>query len=200
MKFLIYCTIIFITFISSSCIQNTRITTINPNNELKENMLLNGITDNWNQIGDVNWSFQDGTVYSASGTGHLITKELYSNFILEADFWINDVGNSGIFIRCSNYEEIAAATCYEINIFDQRPDQRFRTGGIVNYAEPKVYINAGGNWNTFKIIADGPSIVVYLNDHLVVDIVNSKLRSGPITLQNNGGAIVKFKNVLLEEL
>ncbi|MBI80068.1 MAG: DUF1080 domain-containing protein [Pseudomonadota bacterium] len=200
MKFLIYCTIYFIAFISSSCIQNNRITAINTSNELKQNMLLNGISDHWNEIGDVNWSFQDETVSSTSGTGHLISKESYDNFILEADFWINDVGNSGIFIRCSNYEEIAAATCYEINIFDQRPDQRFRTGAIVNYAEPKVYISAGGNWNRFKIIADGPSIIVYLNGHLVVDIVNSKLRSGPITLQNNGGAIVKFKNVLLEEL
>ena len=192
---------IFLTVILiSGCIQNSFLSPTSLQNRMKLDLLSNGISQHWNQIGDVNWNFQDEVAYSASGTGHLVSKESYDNFILEADFWINDTGNSGIFIRCNNPLEITASTCYEINIFDQRPDQRYRTGGIVNFAEPKIYINAGGNWNRFKIIADGPSLTVFLNDQLIIDIEDSTFLDGPLTLQNNGSANIKFKNVFLEDL
>ena len=54
-------------------------------------------------------------------------------------------------------------TCYEVNIFDQRPDPTYGTGAIVNFVEVDPMPKAGGKWNTFEITAKGRHLVVVLN-------------------------------------
>ena len=92
----------------------------------------------WMQVGDANWRLQDGAVAADSGTGFLLTTASYSDFDIDLEFWVTPDANSGVFIRCANPSEIGAATCYEVNIFDKRPDPTYRTGGIVEVASPKV--------------------------------------------------------------
>ena len=41
-----------------------------------------------------------------------------------------------MFIRCQDPKTITAMNSYEVNIFDKRPDQSYRTGGIVDVAKP----------------------------------------------------------------
>jgi hypothetical protein len=102
--------------------------------------------------------------------------------------------NSGVFLRCSNPREIGAATCYEVNIFDQRPDPRYRTGAIVDVAEPAVMLETGDRWNTYEISAHGPHLVVKLNGETTVDTRHEKWVSGPIALQYGAGRVM-FRNV-----
>ena len=64
--------------------------------------------DNWDQIGDANWKLADGVVVADKGNGFLVSKNSYTDFQLRAEFWIDDVANSG---RCDRHnEDIARRT------------------------------------------------------------------------------------------
>ena len=80
----------------------------------------------------------------------------YTDFQITADFWVTDDANSGVFIRCEDPKTINAMNAYEVNIFDKRPDQTYRTGAIVDVAKPLSVVNTGGKWNTIDITARGP--------------------------------------------
>jgi hypothetical protein len=148
----------------------------------------------WTQVDDANWQLTDGAVAADSGTGFLLTTAAYADFDLELEFWVTPDANSGVFIRCSNPSEIGAATCYEVNIFDQRPDPKYRTGGIVEVAEPKVMLETGGKWNRYEISAHGRHLVVKLNGQTTVDTNDDKLATGPFALQYGAGRVM-FRNV-----
>ena len=60
-------------------------------------------------------------------------------------------------------------------------------------------IEAGGQWNTYEITAEGSHIVVHLNGTLVADLEDESYASGPIALQNNGG-LIRFRNVQVKPL
>lgn len=148
----------------------------------------------WTQIGDANWQVTDGAVAADSGTGFLLTAASYTDFDLDLEFWVTPDANSGVFVRCANPREIGAATCYEVNIFDQRPDPAYRTGGIVNVAEPKVMLETGDRWNHYEISAHGSHLVVKLNGQTTVDTNDDKLAAGPFALQYGAGRVM-FRNV-----
>ena len=155
--------------------------------------------DGWERMGDANWRLADGAVEADSGGGHLISAESYSDFVLTLEFWVDDPANSGVFIRCADRDEISPNTCYEVNIFDQREDQTYRTGGIVNFAAPTSQIDAGGQWNDYEIRAEGNHLLITLNGTVTVDMEDDTYAEGPLTLQYGSG-IVKFRNVRLQPL
>jgi hypothetical protein len=153
----------------------------------------------WNTAGDANWKLADGVVEANAGTGFLVTAESYGDFQLKVEFWVDDDANSGVFIRCQNPQQIGANNAYEVNIFDKRPDQAYRTGSIVDVAKPSSIINTGGRWNTFEITAQGAHLTVILNGTKTVDTQHSTHVRGPIGLQYSAG-IVKFRNVQIRVL
>jgi len=148
----------------------------------------------WTQVGDANWQLKDGAVAADSGTGFLLTTESYADFDLDLEFWVTPDANSGVFIRCANPSEIGAATCYEVNIFDQRPDPTYRTGAIVQVAAPTVMLETGDKWNRYEISAHGRHLVVKLNGQTTVDTNDDKLAAGPFALQYGAGRVM-FRNV-----
>lgn len=150
--------------------------------------------DAWTLVGDANWQLADGAVQADSGTGFLLTKVPYADFDLDLEFFVSPDANSGVFVRCSNPAEIGAATCYEVNIFDQRPDPAYRTGAIVGVAQPKVMLETGDRWNRYEISAHGQRLVVKLNGETTVDTTDDKLIQGPIALQYGAGRVM-FRNV-----
>ena len=156
---------------------------------------LNG----WTTTGDANWHIVEDYVEANSGGGHLVSADSYGDFRLTLEFWVDDDANSGVFIRCSNPADIGSDTCYEVNIFDNRPEQNYRTGAIVHFAEPMVQIDAGGQWNTYEIVAQGSHLMVTLNGQMTVDIMDTQYASGPFTLQYGRG-IVRFRNVQITPL
>jgi hypothetical protein len=148
----------------------------------------------WHRVGDANWEINDGAVTADSGTGFLLTTASYADFDLDLEFWVTPDANSGVFIRCANPSEIGAATCYEVNIFDQRPDPTYRTGGIVEVAAPKVMLETGDKWNRYEISAHGRHLVVKLNGQTTVDTNDDRLAAGPFALQYGAGRVM-FRNV-----
>ena len=112
---------------------------------------------------------------------------------------MDEPANSGIFIRCADPQSVRDDNSYEVNIFDTRPDQTYRTGGIVHFAAPASVINTAGRWNTYEIRAEGPRLTVRLNGTLTVDTEDTQYASGPIALQYGAG-VVKFRNVRVRAL
>ncbi len=162
--------------------------------------LFNGTSlDGWNPIGNANWELVDGAVQADMGSGFLVTDRPYSDFELTLEFWVDEPANSGIFIRCADPTTVTDRNSYEVNIYDTRADQSYRTGGIVHIASPTSVINAGGQWNTYEITARGERLRVTLNGTEVVDVEDSQFASGPIALQYGAG-VVKFRNVRLRAL
>jgi hypothetical protein len=161
--------------------------------------------DNFKQIGDANWKIEDGAAVATKGTGYLVTKNSYGDFQIKVEFWADDEANSGIFIRCANPEKIGAADCYEVNIFDKRPEPAYGTGAIVNVAKVEPMPKAAGKWNTYEITAKGPQLTVVLNGKKTVDVKDEKHKSGPIGLQRAPGAekkegTIKFRKVEIKPL
>ena len=153
----------------------------------------------WNIVGDANWEIADKAVQANKGNGYLVTPESYGDFQFTAEFWVTDDANSGVFIRCQDPVKIAAANSYEVNIFDKRPDQSYRTGGIVDVAKPASVVMTGGKWNTFDITARGTKLTVILNGMKMVDVDDKKFARGPIALQYGAGT-VRFRNVRIRTL
>jgi hypothetical protein len=163
--------------------------------------LLNGSDlSGWTVVGDANWRVEERAARADRSTApsYLVSQDRFANFELELEFWVNPEANSGVFLRCQDPKAIGDMSCYEVNIFDTRPDQTYRTGGIVNVAEPLETLYTGDQWNRLKITADGTRLQVVLNDRMTVDTKDSRLSSGPIALQHGAGTVM-FRNVRIRE-
>jgi len=146
--------------------------------------------ENWNRIGDANWRAEGGAIVADKGKGgYLVSKNAYKDFAIYAEFWAATDTNSGIFLRASDPQKVGAATAYEVNIWDIRPDPTYATGAIVNIAAVPVPIlhKAGGAWNTYEIRAQGTELIVKLNGIVTVNTKHSKFASGPFALQYGAG-------------
>ncbi len=142
--------------------------------------------DNFERVGEANWRAEGGAVVADAGkAGFLVTRQSYRDFALRAEFWAATDTNSGIFVRLSDAKTITADNSYEVNIWDIRPEPKYGTGAIVNFAEVPVPIanKAGGRWNTYEIEARGPKMTVRLNGVLTSQMDNGKFAAGPIALQ-----------------
>jgi hypothetical protein len=157
--------------------------------------------DNFSPVGDANWRAEDGAIVADKGKGgFLMSKDSYKDFQLRIEFWAAHNANSGIYMRCSEPKNLTDKTCYEANIFDQRPDPSYGTGAIVKVAKaPDPMPKAGGKWNTYEITAQGDHLVLVLNGTKTVDVRDAKLASGPIALQWGRG-VVKFRKVQIKAL
>src|SRR5690625_7727049 len=76
----------------------------------------------WVMYGDdPGFEVKDGIIKSTVQNGdNLFTKEIYGNYRLTLDYFLSEVGNSGVLIRCdpadawtSGVEEIGRASCRE---------------------------------------------------------------------------------------
>jgi hypothetical protein len=164
--------------------------------------------DNFQRVGDANWRAEGGAIVAdkAATAGYLLTKNSYKDFQIRAEFWADHGTNSGIFMRIQDPKKIAAATSYEVNIYDQRPGPEYGTAAIVDFAkvQPHAY-KAGGKWNTFLISAKGSQLTVEFNGQKTVDTQNGKFAQGPFALQfgNHGkqpGAPIKWRKVEVRSL
>jgi hypothetical protein len=158
----------------------------------------------WTEVGKANWAMKDGALAADKLDGkdasYLVSKESYKDFQIKAEFWADDDANSGIFIRCDGRDKIDAKICYEVNIFDKRPDPTYGTGAIVDVAKVDPMPKAGGKWNTYEITAQGSHLVVVLNGQKTVDVQDSKHNAGgPFALQYGSG-VIKFRKVQIKPL
>ncbi len=163
--------------------------------------LIDGVSlSGWNIIGNASWLIGNGIVEGNKPNGFLVSTKSYKNFVIRAEFWAESDTNSGIFIRCQDPNKVSAATSYEVNIWDTRPEQAYATGAIVDVAKVNPVPKAGGRWNVMEIVANGSHFKVTLNGVVTVaDGQDSKFAEGPIALQSAGG-VVKFKKVQIKPI
>jgi hypothetical protein len=164
------------------------------------------------------WRVVDGILnIDSAGQGWLSTEQQYSDFELSLDFRVSPGGNSGIFLRAP-HEGDPAYTGIEVQILDDYAEKYSNlkswqyTASLygVEAAVPGVSKPAN-QWQSMKIICNGPKIQVILNEKTVIDtnIVDHmwqtsrhpglKRRTGFIGLQAHGSK-VEYKNIQLKEL
>ena len=156
------------------------------------------------RVGAANWRIDGGALVvdklEGKDPSYLVTKEKYKDFQIQAEFWSDEEVNSGIFIRCKSSTVINAKDCYEVNIFDKRPDPTYGTGAIVDVAKVVPMPKAAGKWNTYDITAKGDHLVVIFNGQKTVDVNDKQLLdAGPIALQYGSGSL-KWRKVQIRSL
>lgn len=161
--------------------------------------------ETWRKYGASVWRYDTTGIEAGpdKGQGYLVSNEEYADVRLSIDFWIEGGTNSGIFLRCkdpADLTEITPLNCYEINIWDEHPNQDFRTGSIVTIAKPEVHVDSVGKWNSYVIEMRGPSIKVTLNGQQTIDIEDGRLVSGFIALQYASEGMLRFRNLSIERL
>ena len=158
--------------------------------------------ENFDRFRTANWTATDGAIQATQGgkePAYLVSKSSYKDFMMRVEFWASDDANSGIFLRCADPQKVTAVNCYEVNIYDKRPEPSYGTGAIVDVAKVVPMPKAGGQWNIYEITAKGPQLIVTLNGTRTVDVLDNKLSRGPIALQYGAG-VVKFRKVEIRPL
>jgi hypothetical protein len=160
--------------------------------------------DGWNKVGgETNWRLEDGAVVADKIAGKdaafLVSKNAYKDFMLHIEFWASDDSNSGIYMRCQDPNKLTDRSCYEANIFDQRKDPTYGTGGIVHFVEVNPMPKAGGKWSTYEITAKGRNLTVVLNGQKTAVLNNGLFAEGPIGLQLGAGTVM-FRTVAVKPL
>jgi hypothetical protein len=149
--------------------------------------LLDPQLSKFERLGNANWRYEDGAAVANRGEGFLLTRQEYGDFELRMEFYAEPDTNSGIFIRCNERLKLTSVTCYEVNIWDMRPEQKYGTGAIVNIAAVDPMPRAGGRWNTYVITAKADHLTVTLNGQKTVDVRHPRNTRGPIGFQQAAG-------------
>lgn len=166
--------------------------------------------ENFDRVGDANWRAESGAIVADRGkSGFLVSKNAYKDFELRAEFWAESDTNSGVFIRCNNRATIDSKNCYEVNIWDTRPDPKYGSGAIVDVAAVPVPLTnkVGGRWNTYEITAKGSQFTVRLNGVQTSSAQDAKHAEGPFGLQyafggaqGTQGGPIKWRKVEIRPL
>lgn len=173
--------------------------------------------DAWVPLGSAKWRVEEGVIVGgqdgdAKRGGLLTTKDSFQDFELELEFMIDEHGkyNSGVYLR--NDPGKGGRTGYQVNIGRGAAEEY--CGGVYTdhwlaKGDEKDKIRKQLAWNTLRIVAKGPHLVVDLNGVNVVDFTDEKpdaklLQKGVLGLQTYGAeghaGWVKFRNVRIREL
>lgn len=155
--------------------------------------------EDWQQVGAANWRQENQQIVGGgAGDGYLVSPLPYSNYLLTVEFNVDATTNSGVFVNCTDPNNITPLTCYEINIWDDHPRQEFRTGAIVTRVEPLVKLDTVGQWNIYEIEVRSNIIEARLNGTVVSRLENPEQSSGLIALQRAVDGEVRFRNIRVQ--
>ncbi len=138
----------------------------------------------------------------------------YADFILEFEVWVDPTINSGVQIRSESSPDYRNGIVhgYQIEI---DPSDRAWSGGVYDeqrrgwLANPKDDEKARkafkvGQWNRYRVHAEGDRIRTWVNGVPVADLVDGMTRSGFIGFQvhaaKEAGLAVKWRNIRIREL
>ena len=221
----------------TNCMSNAQNTLTEDEKEEGWELLFDGTsTGGWRSYNDDSfpeegWVVNDGmlTVVSNGGGGDIITENKYGNFELKLEWRVEKAGNSGIFYRAMEQPtQPIYWSAPEMQILDnenhpdaERGEDGNRKAGSLYDLIPAKPQNANphGEWNSVKIVADGPNIEHWQNGEKVLEyqlwtnewyemIRNSKFvehpefgdaRKGYIGLQDHSDR-VDFRNIKIKVL
>jgi hypothetical protein len=174
-----------------------------------DHLILKKNLDGWNtKGGDANYKNENGiivgTTVANTPNTFLCTDKVYSDFILEIDFKVDSVMNSGIQIRSNSlsYYRNGMVHGYQVEI---DPSKRAWSGGIYdekrrlwlnplkdNVAAQKAFKQ--NEWNHYRIEAIADTIKTWVNGVPAAHLIDDKTAAGFIGLQVHG--IGKHKDKL----
>ncbi len=167
--------------------------------------LFDGETDfGWKARGEAAWMVKDGTIQGSGGSGKvgfLATTGEFADFELSAEVLVDDMTNSGIFLRCPREGEILQDNAYEVNVYDRHP--QWPTGSINGIARSSAKVQSAGKWTRFQVRAVGEMLRVGVNGKSTVRVRDKKWARGPIALQYFGqgpNGLVSFRNIKLRPI
>jgi hypothetical protein len=161
------------------------------------------------ELAALNWRVEDGAlVYRGTNYDNLVSARDYVNFELLAEWKIEPLADSGLYLRGSPQVQIWDPFTPPIAAGNE-----VGSGGLfnnkTNASKPLVVADRPiGEWNQFRIIMAGDRVHVFLNGELVVNGVPLEnywqrdlpvLAYGPIELQAHK-TVVWFKNLYVREL
>ena len=196
--------------------------------------LVDGKTlDGWVQRGGkADYRIEDGTIVGScvpnTPNSFLCTKRIFTNFVLELEFKVDDGLNSGVQLRSQSFDQ---ATSFEwkgrqIKVPAGRvhglqceidTSARAWSGGLYEEGargwlndlkenEPARKAFKKGEWNSFRIECRDDSIKTAINGVPAADLKDSRVPSGFIALQVHGVRAnqktmeVRFRGLRLKEL
>ena len=178
--------------------------------------------------GTATYRVEDGMIIGKTAKGSpnsfLCTKKEYGEFVLTFDVkLINDELNSGVMIRSQTREPEDDQKYGRVNGPQVEIEATWEQGAESGYIyceacggwmtpedkliPHKVFKN--GEWNSYRVIAQGPRIQVWVNDEQITDLVNEEkyqeYPKGFIGLQvhgvgDRGPFEVAWKNIKIKEL
>lgn len=183
--------------------------------------LFNGENlDNWIQRnGEARYHIEDdeivGTTVLNTPNSFLCTRESYGDFILEYEFMVHPLLNSGVQIRSESRDDYRDGRVhgYQIEI---DPAPRAWTGGIYDEArrgwlyslsrnQPAREAFRQGAWNKIRVEAIGASIRTWINGVMAANLVDDMTPEGFIALQVHSigseaqaGREVRWRNIRIK--
>ena len=160
--------------------------------------------EGWRRVGSPAWRFDSTGVEAGPEdvAAYLVSNEDFGDFRLAVEYWVEADTNSGVFVRCglvADLDDINPDNCYEINIWDEHPNQDYRTGSIVTHVVPRGKVESLGQWNRLEITAEGPSISVSVNGEVTAELERARSAPGPLALQYAGKGLLRFRNFEVEQ-
>lgn len=170
------------------------------------------------------------------GGGYLVTEGIYNNFILELDVKIDTTLNSGIQCRSTMWKRDTITTYVKGDVHGTSSQSTWRVGYVWGYQveiDPSLRAWSGGlyepgnrgwivnlvgeeekqkafkrmDWNHLKVKMDDDRIQTWVNDILIVDVIDTMSTSGFIGLQFHGAYREEqnnkksmWKNIKIKEL
>ena len=171
-------------------------------NKLLQNQRYNIFTDeldSYSTSGDATWAKSGSVISCNSGEGYIYTNRAFQYFHLKAEFLADDSVNSGIFFGCEG-PEVSAPTCFEANIWDNHPNQEFRTGSLVTRQQPMSVVNTVNKWSIYEIKSEPGKIRIWINGILTVNYEVNEVKPGPVIFQKFGEGSIQFRNVRIHTL
>jgi hypothetical protein len=136
----------------------------------------------WNDLAKpkpgVQWTVKDGVLNSGKQRGNwLISDKEYDDFILEFEFKLTEVGNSGVALRAPMNGD-PAFDGMELQLADLRYNTEAKdselTGGIYRAIAPTKQVYKPTEWNSCRIELKGTHLKVTMNGELIQDVDLSK--------------------------
>jgi hypothetical protein len=171
------------------------------------------------------WKAVDGVLTRAGKAGDIVTVDEFGDFELSLEWKIAAGGNSGIFYRVTEEDDVMWHGAPELQVIDEagykgelKPAQRAGANYDL-HAPSRTVARPAGSWNETRILARGDHVEHWLNGVKVVEyelgspewetrVRESKFREHPrygrarrgrIGIQDHGDAVA-FRNIRIREL
>jgi len=168
--------------------------------------------DGWTATPGGQWEVKDGAIRGTSPAsdprhGLLLSEELHNDFTVRLKFKVIR-GNSGFYFRAQRVDDPVTVHGFQAEVCDNDDTGGlYETGGRAWVAQPdkawmaKEKVNRPGEWNEMWVSAHGSRLVVHVNGHRTVDLVDAEQtrEEGHFGLQLHGGQDmeVEFKDLAL---